>query len=169
VRILGGKDNPDETLGEGVFIVDTPGVFMPYVSSPENMLKLALVHGIKDNLVPHEIVADYLLYKLNLVNPALYAKYSEPTNDIRQFLTGVAKRTGKYAKSRMGFDIQAAMWIIEQWRNGHLGRFILDDVTPEAIEEKKAELNTTTLSMNQARKREKEARKQRAEEKRRNG
>ncbi|PKS09416.1 hypothetical protein jhhlp_004031 [Lomentospora prolificans] len=169
VRILGGKDNPDETLGEGVFIIDTPGVFMPYVSSGENMLKLALVHGIKDNLVPHEIVADYLLYKLNLVDPGLYAKYCDPTNDISQFLTGVAKRTGKHAKSRMGFDIQAAMWIIEQWRNGHLGRFILDDVTPAAIEEKKAELTTTTLSMNQARKREKEARKQRAEEKRRGG
>ncbi|CAI4211053.1 unnamed protein product [Parascedosporium putredinis] len=153
----------------GVFIVDTPGVFMPYVSSGENMLKLALVHGIKDNLVPHEIVADYLLYRLNLVDPALYAKFSEPTNDVSRFLTGVAKRTGKHAKSRVGFDIQAAMWIIEQWRNGHLGRFVLDDVTTAAIEEKKAELTTTTLSMNQARKREKETRKQRAEEKRRGG
>ncbi|CAI4211386.1 unnamed protein product [Parascedosporium putredinis] len=130
---------------------------------------LALVHGIKDNLVPHEIVADYLLYRLNLVDPALYAKFSEPTNDVSRFLTGVAKRTGKHAKSRVGFDIQAAMWIIEQWRNGHLGRFVLDDVTTAAIEEKKAELTTTTLSMNQARKREKETRKQRAEEKRRGG
>lgn len=166
VRILGGKDNPDESLGEGVFIVDTPGVFMPYVSSGESMLKLALVHGVKDNLVPYEIVADYLLYKLNLVDPALYAKYSCPTNDVGEFLAGVAKRTGKYAKSRLGFDIQAAMWIIEQWRNGHLGKFILDDISSEAIEEKKAELSATTLSMNQARKKEKEARKQRAEEKR---
>ncbi|KAL2114626.1 hypothetical protein VUR80DRAFT_2606 [Thermomyces stellatus] len=167
VRILGGRDDPDQSLGEGVFLIDTPGVFMPYVPDGESMIKLALVHGVKDNIVPYEVVVDYLLYKLNQWDPALYAKYSPPTNHVDEFLSGVAKRTGKFEKSRAGFGIQAAMWIIEQWRHGNLGRYILDDVSPESIEAKKAELNTETLSMNQARKREKEARKQRAEEKRR--
>ncbi|SPN99828.1 related to MTG1 Peripheral GTPase of the mitochondrial inner membrane, essential for respiratory competence [Cephalotrichum gorgonifer] len=167
VRILGGKvDDPAGLLGEGVFIVDTPGVFMPYVSDGESMLRLALVHGIKDNLVPTEIVADYLLYKLNQWDPALYAKFSAPTNDVREFLQGVAKRTGKHHKSRAGVDLQAAMWVIEQWRNGHLGRYILDDVNAASIAAKKAELNVETLSMNQARKREKEMRKARQEAKR---
>lgn len=169
VRIMGGKGDPDATLGEGVFLVDTPGVFMPYVSDAESMLKLALVHGVKDNLVPHEIVADYLLYRLNLWDPGLYAKYCRPTNDVREFLTGVAKRTGKYAKSRVGLDIQAAMWVIEQWRHGYLGKYILDDVSTESVQAKLAELNVETLSMNQARKREKETRKQRSEEKRKGG
>ena len=167
VRILGGKDNPDQSLGEGVFIVDTPGVFMPYVPDGENMLKLALVHGVKDNVVPWEIVVDYLLYRLNKWDPALYAKFSPPTNDVSEFLRGVARRTGKHQKSKAGFELQAAMWIIEQWRHGNLGRFILDDVSADSIEAKKVELTTDTLSMNQARKREKEARKQRQEEKRR--
>lgn len=166
VRILGGKDDPDQSLGEGVFVIDTPGVFVPYIPDGESMIKLALVHGVKDNIVPYEVVVDYLLYKLNQWDPTLYAKYSAPTNNVDEFLRGVAKRTGKFEKSRAGFEIQAAMWIIEQWRHGNLGRYILDDVSAESIEAKKVELKTDTLSMNQARKREKEARKQRADEKR---
>lgn len=166
VRILGGKDDPDQSLGEGVFIIDTPGVFVPYIPDGESMIKLALVHGVKDNIVPYEVVVDYLLYKLNQWDPALYAKYSAPTNHVGEFLRAVAKRTGKFEKSRAGFDIQAAMWIIEQWRHGNLGRYILDDLSAESLEAKKVQLTSDPLSMNQARKREKEARKQRAEEKR---
>ncbi|MBE3112662.1 MAG: 50S ribosome-binding GTPase [Acidobacteria bacterium] len=166
VRILGGKNDPDQTLGEGVFVSDTPGIFVPYVPDGESMVKLALVHGIKDNIVPHEIVVDYLLYRLNKWDPALYSKYSPPTNEVSEMLHAVAKKTGKYGKSPAGFPIQAAMWIIEQWRHGKLGRYVLDDVSPAALQAKKEDLTTETLSMNQARKREKETRKKRNEEKR---
>ena len=166
VRILGGKDDPDQSLGEGVFVIDTPGIFVPFVPDGESMLKLALVHGIKDNIVQQEVVVDYLLYKLNQWDPSLYAKFCNPTNDVSEFLRAVAKRTGKLEKSRAGFSLQAASWIIAQWRHGYLGRYILDDVNAETIAEKQAELSTERLSMNQARKREKAARKQRQEEKR---
>lgn len=168
VRIMGDKDDPGGPLGEGVFVIDTPGVFMPFVSDGESMVKLALTHGVRDNIVPHEIVADYLLYKMNQWDPALYAKYSPPTNDVGEFLAGVARRTGKH-ETRAGFRIQAAIWIIHQWRAGNLGKYILDDVTAESVEAKKADQNVENLSMNQARKREKAARKQRSEEKRKGG
>lgn len=168
VRIMGDKADAAGPLGEGVFVIDTPGVFMPFVSDGESMVKLALTHGVRDNIVPHEIVADYLLYKMNKWDPALYAKYCPPTNDVGEFLAAVARRTGKHEK-KAGFSIQAAIWIIHQWRQGNLGKYILDDVTAESIEAKTADQSVEKLSMNQARKREKAARKQKAEEKRRGG
>ncbi|EGS22862.1 mitochondrial GTPase 1-like protein [Thermochaetoides thermophila DSM 1495] len=63
VRILPGEDmeGGEPGLGEGVFVVDTPGVFIPYVSDPEAMVKLALVGCVKDGIVPKETLADYLL------------------------------------------------------------------------------------------------------------
>lgn len=53
------------SLGEGVFVLDTPGVFMPYVDDAEDMVKLALAGSVKDDRIPMEILADYLLYRLN--------------------------------------------------------------------------------------------------------
>lgn len=53
-----------------VYVFDTPGVMVPYLGhselGAERGLKLALTAGIKDGLFEPEIVADYLLYKLNL-------------------------------------------------------------------------------------------------------
>jgi ribosome biogenesis GTPase A len=153
-------------VGEGVFVVDTPGVFVPYVSNVESMLKLSLVGCVKDGLVPAETVADYMLFLLNLRDPSLYAHLcATPTNDIREFLDAVARRTGKLLKGGVPSREQAADWVVQQWRKGHLGRFGLDDVSEEALKERARKLleggEKETLSMNQARKREKVARKAR--------
>ncbi|WYZ39246.1 hypothetical protein EsH8_III_001160 [Colletotrichum jinshuiense] len=163
VRILESEGDGGMGLGEGVFVLDTPGVFMPYVSEAENMVKLALAGSVKDDRIPMEILADYLLYRLNLTDPSAYAKYCEPTNEVNDFLIGVARKTGKL-KSGGGENAEsAADWIVKQWRAGNLGRFVLDDVGDEAFKEKElAKEGQGPLSMNQARRREKEARKERA-------
>ncbi|KAI8632884.1 P-loop containing nucleoside triphosphate hydrolase protein [Xylariaceae sp. FL1651] len=156
----------EHDVGEGVFVVDTPGVFVPYVSDVESMLKLSLVGCVKDGLVPSETVADYLLFLLNLRDPSLYAHLcATPTNDIHEFLDAVARRTGKLLKGGVLAQEQAADWVVQQWRKGHLGRFGLDDISEEALRERARRLRdggeNKPLSMNQARKREKEARKAR--------
>lgn len=170
VRIAPGESTRGfEGLGEGVFVVDTPGVFVPYVSAPEDMLKLALVGCVKDGLVPAVTVADYLLYHLNLVDPALYTDRfcgGAPTNDVHEFLRGIARRTGKLLKGGQPSLEGAAEWVVQEWRRGGLGRFLLDVVTPETLATAVEAAREPTLSMNQARKKEKEARKARSEAKR---
>ncbi|KAK4175686.1 putative mitochondrial GTPase 1 [Triangularia setosa] len=172
VRILPGEDSGDPDtvgLGEGVFIVDTPGVFVPYVSEPEAMLKLALVGCVKDGIIPSVTVADYLLYRLNLVREATYMErfgMGRPTNDVHQFLRAAAKRTGKLRKGGDESLEHAADWVIQEWRRGNLGRLLLDEVTPKKLEEAMELAREPSLSMNQARKREKVARKERNEAKR---
>ncbi|OLN96348.1 Mitochondrial GTPase 1 [Colletotrichum chlorophyti] len=163
VRILDSEADGGMGLGEGVFVLDTPGVFMPYVSEAESMVKLALVGSVKDDRIPMEILADYLLYRLNLSDPRVYEKYCDPTNEVNDFLRGVARKTGKLKSGGEENAESAADWIVKQWRVGNLGRFILDDITDEAFREKELEKDGQgPVSMSQARKREREARKERA-------
>ncbi|KAK0729840.1 P-loop containing nucleoside triphosphate hydrolase protein [Lasiosphaeris hirsuta] len=164
VRIAPGEShgvNGCEGLGEGVFVLDTPGVFIPYVSVAEDMLKLALVGCVKDGLVPAVTVADYLLYHLNQVDHRLYTDRfcPRPTNDVHVFLRGIAQRTGKLLKGGELSLESAAEWAIQQWRHGNLGRFLLDEVTPETLGQSVEAANSPTLSMNQARKKDKAERK----------
>lgn len=172
VRISPGEGSAvpgTEGLGEGVFVVDTPGVFVPYVSRAEDMLKLALVGCVKDGLVPAVTVADYLLYHLNLVDPAIYTdRFCDgvPTNDVHDFLRGIARRTGKLRKGGELSLEGAAEWVVQEFRRGGLGRFLLDVVNAETLSQAVEAAREPTLSMSQAKKKEKESRKVRSEMKR---
>src|SRR5271170_1831368 len=77
VKIIEGNDT-----SEGVYVLDTPGVFVPYIPDAESMLKLALCGNVKDTIIPPTTIADYLLFHLNINNPQLYNMFSEPTNEI---------------------------------------------------------------------------------------
>lgn len=139
----------------GVYVLDTPGVFVPYVPDSESMLKLALCGTIKSNLIPPTTLADYLLFHMNLNRPFCYRKYAEPTNDIMALLTQVALISGKVAKGGVPDTDAAARWLIQRWRTGYLPGFIMDDVRLTAMEERKAHLGILGGSINQAKKAEK--------------
>ncbi|RPB25799.1 P-loop containing nucleoside triphosphate hydrolase protein [Terfezia boudieri ATCC MYA-4762] len=98
-----------------IYLIDSPGVFVPYVPNSETMLKLALVG-------------------MNLHDPTIYKKYHEPTNNILDFLAKVGKETGRLMKGGEP-DLEAtALWIVGRWRNGLLGRFMLDPVDKDAYQ-----------------------------------
>jgi mitochondrial GTPase 1 len=147
----------------GVYIVDTPGVFVPYVKDTETMLKLALTACVRDGVVPAVVLADYLLFALNRQSPKLYKKYSAPTNEVVKFLEGVAQRTGRLRKGGEADIEAAANWVVQQFRQGKLGKMCLDPVDGEALERYnlEAEPGEQPLSFTQAKKRAKEERKQR--------
>jgi mitochondrial GTPase 1 len=159
VKIVASEDDEGSGgIGGGVYVLDTPGVFVPHVAVPEDMLKLALVGSVKDGLIPAVTVADYLLYRLNLVAPFTYAGYCPPTNDVKVFLTGVATRLGKLGKGGVPLLENAADLIIWSWRKGNLGRFMLDEVTAETLDAAAKEAESPQLSLNQAKKKMKEER-----------
>ncbi|KAK4502883.1 hypothetical protein PRZ48_006309 [Zasmidium cellare] len=148
----------DETTGAGgVYLLDTPGVFMPYVPDAEAMLKLALCGSVKDTIVPPFNLADYLLFHVNLHDPGVYGEYCPPTNDAAELLEAMARKTGRLQKGGTP-DLEAtALWMIQRWRNGHLGTFLLDDVSPESIERYTSGEGSQNSSISQARKAGKEA------------
>ena len=48
-----------------IYLVDTPGIFDPYISTPVQGLKIALTGSSKDSLFDKIHVADYLVFRLN--------------------------------------------------------------------------------------------------------
>jgi ribosome biogenesis GTPase A len=151
--------NP-ETETEAVYLVDTPGVFVPYVPDAESMLKLALVGSVKDTIIAPTTLADYLLFHINQHDPRIYAAYSEPTNDITALLEAICRKTGRLQKGGVP-DIEAsALWMIQRWRQGQLGIFMLDEVTEDGLQRKMAE--EVQISASQARKQAKDVQRQRA-------
>lgn len=151
VKIIDGADG-----NEGVYLLDTPGVFVPYVPDASSMLKLALVGSVKDSIIPYTTMADYLLYHLNLHDPALYAKYHAPTNDVVSLLQAIACGTGRLQKGGQPDLDATAVWFIQRWRNGELGKFVLDEVEEGGLERSKDEEANKGLSVSQARKAAKE-------------
>lgn len=121
-----------------VYLVDTPGVMVPYISDPVRSLKVALTGGIRDHLSDEQVMADYLLYRLNQFNAFDYVDWynmQEPTNDIQELLQAVAKRIGAIVKGGELDLTMASKFFLKQYRTGKLGQFALDDVSPEALDE----------------------------------
>ena len=157
VKIVEGTES-----GEGVYLIDTPGVFIPYVPNAESMLKLALCGSVKDTIIPPTTLADYLLYHMNHSAPELYSSYNAPTNDITELLESVARKTGRLQKGGVPDVEGTALWLIQRWRGGQLGRFVLDEITEDAVDQRRMEAEGFGGSMNQARRTEKSVRRERS-------
>ncbi|CAD6570065.1 MAG: Mitochondrial GTPase [Alectoria sarmentosa] len=160
VKIIGGDEK-----NEGVYLMDTPGVFVPYVPNAESMLKLALCGSVKDTIIAPTTLADYLLYQMNIYDPEIYADYASPTNDVVEFLSAVAQKTGRLQKGGTPDVDASALWMIQRWRNGLLGRFMLDHVTEGNLERERRDSEGLGSSLNHARRADKDMRRQRSKEK----
>lgn len=156
VKIIDGDEGESS-----VYMLDTPGVFVPYVPDAESMLKLALCGSVKDTIISPVQLADYLLYRLNLLFPEKYSEYHEPTNDIVPLLEAVATKTGRLQKGGVPDMEAAAIWFVQRWRTGHLGNFVLDTVAPELLQQPKQGFKTSP-SYNQAKKADKAAKRLRS-------
>ena len=150
-------DRDEEKGIEGVYLVDTPGVFVPFVPDAEAMLKLALVGSVKDTIIAPVTLCDYLLFHINKQKggEGWYKEYCRPTNEVVELLEGVCRKTGRLGKGGVPELDAGALWIIQRWRQGGLGTFVLDDVTEDGLEMKMRE--EFGLSVSQARKQAKEA------------
>ena len=140
-----------------VYLLDTPGVFIPYVPDADAMLKLALCGSVKDSVIPPFTLADYLLYNINNKDPEVYSEYLQPTNDITQLLDAMARKIGRLQRGGEPDLDGTAMWMVQRWRNGHLGRFLLDEVSEEGLARYEGAGLARGSSLNQARKAGKEA------------
>lgn len=120
------------------FMLDTPGVLTPKISKIEDGLKLAICNCIQDHLVGEEIIAEYLLYWLNTNNKLEYFKVFEmesPTDDILVALTHIAMKQNKMLRFRdsSGYYVRrpdiktAAQLMLRAFRNGELGKIMLDE------------------------------------------
>lgn len=146
--------------GSHVYVLDTPGVFMPYVPDAENMLKLALCGCVKDAVISPVTLVDYLLYHINLHDAQAYQRWSEPTNEVVPLLEQFARQTGLLGKGGIPNLDGAALHFVQKWRAGELGRFMLDNLEAEQMRREGPE-QAERLSMTQALKAERVSRRNR--------
>lgn len=145
--------------GSHVYVLDTPGVFVPYVHSAEKMLKLALCGCVKDAIISPILLADFLLYHINLHDPGVYLRWAQPTNEIMTFLDTFARNTGLLAKGGIPNIELAAMHFIQKWRAGNMGGFLLDNLQEEERRRLEGTSDAVPVSMSQALKAQRTARK----------
>ncbi|KAF3902081.1 hypothetical protein ABW21_db0201103 [Orbilia brochopaga] len=158
--ITGGQPGVTRSIGSTVricadpdiLLYDTPGVFIPYVPNATTMLKLALVGCVKDSLIDPVTLCDYLLFRMNLFAPEIYEHWHPPTNYVTELLTTMAVETGRLGKGGVPDLTATAIWMIQRYRAGGMGRFILDDVDAEALERRIEEESKEGMSANQLRK-----------------
>jgi mitochondrial GTPase 1 len=161
-RKIGGPIKIVEREGSSsIYVLDTPGVFVPFMPDADRMLKLALCGCVKDGLIPPTILADYLLFHMNKHSPLYYEKWSEPTNDIIALLDSYARKNGFIIKGGLPNTELAAVNLVHKWRTGQLGKFLLDDVLGDNGQLQTAmENEASSVSLNKLRKVEKEWRTQ---------
>ena len=111
-------------------LLDTPGVLPYNYENKENAAKIALTGAIKEEILPKEILAHYLLdyFKAN-DRSALKGRFditiNEETNE--EILKLISLRRGLKQNNEYDFD-KAITLLLKEFKEGLLGRFILDTV-----------------------------------------
>ncbi|OJT13135.1 hypothetical protein TRAPUB_10290 [Trametes pubescens] len=88
----------------------------------ERGVKLALIAGIKEGLYDTETLASYLLYRLNVLDPAspaylrLLPPDTPPVLDVWEFLELLARRLCMLKRGGIPDTPRAAVWFIKWWR-----------------------------------------------------
>lgn len=118
-------------LGKGLELLDTPGILWPKFEDQSVGLKLAMIGSIKDEILNTEELAIELLKKLTADYPGILAQRYEiqESADAVQMLEGVAKNRGCLLKGGSLDYTKASQILLEEFRNGKIGRITLE--TPE--------------------------------------
>ncbi|KAF3792848.1 Short integuments 2 [Nymphaea thermarum] len=88
-----------------IYVLDTPGVLVPSISSIETGLKLALVGSVKDSVVGEERLADYLLAILNTREVPLHWKEKASLRSLDDNQGTPGKKTTSKAGEVAGEDL----------------------------------------------------------------
>uniref|UniRef100_A0A336KH73 Mitochondrial GTPase 1 n=1 Tax=Culicoides sonorensis TaxID=179676 RepID=A0A336KH73_CULSO len=121
-----------------VYLLDTPGILTPSITDTEQGLKLALCGCTLDHLVGDELIADYLLYRLNKMRNFDYVELmglESPTDTIMEVLVTWAKKNDNFQKIKttegklvLRPNTKAAsQFFLKQFRTGSLGKIFLDE------------------------------------------
>lgn len=117
-------------VGNGIELLDTPGVLWPKFDDPEVGDKLAFIGSIKDEVTDKETIACRLLESLAKTNPkAIEERYKLELSDGLQgweILEMIGKKRGFLIKGGEIDYERAAVIVADEFRGGKLGRITLE-------------------------------------------
>ena len=120
-------------LNKGVELLDTPGILWPKFEDQAVGLRLAFIGSMKDEILNTEELAAELIKFLGTYYPdVLPEKYAvEPDEDPYVVLHQIAKNRNCVVKGNELNTEKAAMLLLDDFRNGRLGRLTLE--YPEGV------------------------------------
>lgn len=117
-------------LGDGVEMLDTPGVLWPKFDDQEVAHRLAFTGAIKDDVVDIEALSMLLLEFLKANYPQmLSARYhvtAEEADDGKSLLEKVGKQRGMLLPGGIVHTERAAIMLLDEFRSGKLGHITLE-------------------------------------------
>ena len=124
------------TVGQGLLLLDTPGILWPKFEDPEVGRRLAYTGAVKDDILDLEGLACGLMELLWRQYPqALQERYrlGEPEDTTGYALLELAGRKRGFLLARGEIDTERmARILLEEYRSGKLGRMTLE--LPEEIQ-----------------------------------
>jgi ribosome biogenesis GTPase A len=127
-------------IGNGIEVVDTPGVLWPNVESESSGYRLAATGAIKDTAMEYEdvayFVAGFLLRAYSQVITEQYSLEATPADPV-SLLDGIGNKRGCLKKGGVVDYERASRILINDLRSGTLGPITLE--TPELVAWERAE------------------------------
>lgn len=120
------------SIGQGIELLDTPGVLWPKFEDPEVGFRLSFIGSVKDEILDSQEIAVRLLKLMQSEYPAnLAARYKiEDFEDLEPYelLELIAQKRGMLLRKGEYDTERAAVMLLDEFRDGRLGRITLDTV-----------------------------------------
>ena len=124
------KQNQWFVVGNGIELLDTPGVLWPKFDDPEVGDKLAFIGSVKDEVTDKETIACRLLESLARTNPqAIEERYKITGVELLQgweILEMIGRKRGFLVKGGEIDYERASVIVADEFRGGKLGRITLE-------------------------------------------
>lgn len=129
-------------LGNGIMLMDTPGILWPKLENPNSGYRLAATGAIKDTAMEYDDVgfytADYLIKTYPELLKERFQLPSIPDTEIEFLELAAARRGALMAGGRVNLH-KICEVLINELRSGKLGRITLE--TPAMVEQETIEMS----------------------------
>ena len=122
-------------IGNGIELLDTPGVLWPKFDDPAVGDKLAFIGSVKGEILDSEVMAVRLLDVLKTAYAdriqARYGLLSQPQDDSWILLEQIGAKRGMRIRGGDVDTERAANMLLDEYRGGKLGRITLEQPIPQ--------------------------------------
>jgi ribosome biogenesis GTPase A len=153
------KSQQRVNIGNGVTLLDTPGMLWPNVQNPQSGLRLAAVGSVKDTAMEYEDVAAFAAtYLIEHYPDRLSKRYElEPLpKEMLAFLEAVGRKRGCLGRTGTVDYERVSRILLTELRSGMLGAITLE--TPAEIEREVSELKIALAAKDRSKQEKKEKR-----------
>ncbi len=129
------KQQQRVNIGDGITLLDTPGVLWPNVLNPDSGYRLALLGSVQETALEYADIgffaASFLIANYPQRMVERYNLESVPSSDL-EAIEAIGRRRGCLGKSNKVDIDRASRILVTELRSGGLGRFSLE--TPSLME-----------------------------------